>query len=259
MLLFQEVYKTFTSGGTQVNALQNINMTVNPREFAVIVGPSGCGKTTLLQIAAGLEYASQGQVLLDNKPIMGPGPERGMVFQSYTLFPWLTVEDNVAFGPRQSKLDNSEVKSRVDRYLEVTGLTKFRHLYPRALSGGMKQRVAIARALANDPEVLLMDEPFAALDAQTRVVMQELLLKVWESTHKTVLFITHDIDEAVFLADTVQVMSRQPGSIKKTIPVTLPRPREHDLMVTSEFINLKKEIVELIWEESKQAAQEVAG
>lgn len=259
MLLFQEVYKTFTSGGTRVNALQNINMTVNPREFSVIVGPSGCGKTTLLQIAAGLEYASQGQVLLDSKPIMGPGPERGMVFQSYTLFPWLTVEDNVAFGPRQSKLDNSEVKSRVDQYLEVTGLTKFRQLYPRALSGGMKQRVAIARALANDPEVLLMDEPFAALDAQTRVVMQELLLKVWESTHKTVLFITHDIDEAVFLADTVQVMKRQPGSIKKTIPVPLPRPREHDLMITSEFINLKKEIIELIWEESKQAAQEVAG
>jgi NitT/TauT family transport system ATP-binding protein len=182
-----------------------------------------------------------------------------MVFQSYTLFPWLTVEDNVAFGPRQSKLDNSEVKSRVDRYLEVTGLTKFRQLYPRALSGGMKQRVAIARALANDPEVLLMDEPFAALDAQTRVVMQELLLKVWENTHKTVLFITHDIDEAIFLADTVQVMSRQPGSIKKTILVPLPRPREHDLMLTPEFINLKKEIVELIWEESKQAAQEVAG
>lgn len=257
MLIFNNVYKTFTSSGSQVNALQNINMKIEPSEFAVIVGPSGCGKTTLLQIAAGLEYSTHGQVLLDNKAIQGPGLDRGMVFQAYTLFPWLTVEDNVAFGPRQRKLDNSEVSARVDRYLDVTGLSKFRKLYPRALSGGMKQRVAIARALANDPEVLLMDEPFGALDAQTRVVMQELLLKVWEDTHKTVLFITHDIDEAIFLADTIHVMSRQPGTIKKSIKVPLPRPREHSLMVTPEFISLKKEIVELIWEESKQAAEEV--
>jgi NitT/TauT family transport system ATP-binding protein len=257
MLLFNEIYKTFVSGSNQVNALQNINMKVQPCEFAVIVGPSGCGKTTLLQIAAGLEHSSRGEVRLSDKLITGPGPERGMVFQAYTLFPWLTVEDNVAFGPRQSKMNSTEINARVDHYLEVTGLSKFRKLFPRALSGGMKQRVAIARALANDPEVLLMDEPFGALDAQTRVVMQELLLKVWEAAHKTVLFITHDIDEAIFLADTIHVMSRQPGTIKKTIKVNLPRPREHSLMVTSEFICLKKQIVELIWEESKQAAEVV--
>jgi ABC-type nitrate/sulfonate/bicarbonate transport system ATPase subunit len=258
MLHFKEVYKTFASGGSQINALQAINMKVNPGEFALIVGPSGCGKTTLLNIAAGLERPTRGQVYLGDREISQPGPDRGMVFQAYTLFPWLTVEENIAFGPEQRKLDAKEIKARVNHYLEVTGLTKFARLYPKALSGGMKQRAAIARALANDPEVLLMDEPFAALDAQTRVVMQELLLQIWEENHKTVLFITHDIDEAVFLADIIYVMSRQPGTIKKTIEVPLGRPREHSLMVAPEFINLKKEIVDLIWEESKQAAQYVA-
>ncbi|MEN6462481.1 MAG: ABC transporter ATP-binding protein [Syntrophomonas sp.] len=258
MLSFEGVYKTFLSNTKQVDALQNINMKVESREFAVIVGPSGCGKSTLLHIAAGLERPTNGNVLLNGKEITQPGADRGMVFQAYTLFPWLTVEDNVAFGPRQRKLPEKEVQERVSRYLEVTGLSKFGKLYPKTLSGGMKQRAAIARALANDPEVLLMDEPFGALDAQTRVVMQELLLQVWEENHKTVLFITHDIDEAIFLADTVHVMSRQPGTIKKIISVPLPRPRDHSLMVSPEFITLKKEIVELIWEESKQAAQTIA-
>ncbi len=158
----------------------------------------------------------------------------------------------MAFGPRQKKLPEIEVQERVNRYLEVTDLLKFAKLYPKALSGGMKQRVAIARALANDPQVLLMDEPFGALDAQTRVVMQELLLQVWETNHKTVLFITHDIDEAILLADTVHVMSRQPGSIKKTLPIPLERPRDHSLTLSPEFICLKKEIVELIWEEANR-------
>ncbi|MBP1762790.1 MAG: transporter related protein [Firmicutes bacterium] len=257
MLSFESVYKTFASGDKQVEALENINMKVAPSEFAVIVGPSGCGKSTLLQIAAGLEHPTAGKAFLNGVEIIGPGADRGMVFQAYTLFPWLTVEDNVAFGPRQKKLPEIEVQERVNRYLEVTGLLKFAKLYPKALSGGMKQRVAIARALANDPEVLLMDEPFGALDAQTRVVMQELLLQVWETNHKTVLFITHDIDEAILLADTVHVMSRQPGSIKKTLSIPLERPRDHSLTLSPEFIPLKKEIVELIWEESKAAAQEL--
>ena len=254
MLYVNGVYKTFDTDDSMVNALQDINMHVEPNEFAVIVGPSGCGKTTLLHIAAGLEHATQGNITLNGDVITGPGQDRGMVFQSYTLFPWLTVEDNVAFGPRQRGLSSKDIKAKVQHYLNVTELLNFSKMYPKALSGGMKQRVAIARALANDPEVLLMDEPFGALDAQTRVVMQELLLQVWEEDHKTVLFITHDIDEAIFLADTIYIMTRQPGTIKKTINVQLERPRDHRFLLTPEFIQMKKEIVELIWEESKQAA-----
>ncbi len=258
MLHINGVYKTFLTGDNILNALQDIHMHVEPNEFAVIVGPSGCGKTTLLHIAAGLEHATQGSITLHGETITGPGPDRGMVFQSYTLFPWLTVENNVAFGPRQRGLSEKDIRDKVDRYLSVTGLLNFRKMYPKALSGGMKQRVAIARALANDPEVLLMDEPFGALDAQTRVVMQELLLQVWEEDHKTVLFITHDIDEAIFLADTIYIMTRQPGTIKKAICVPLERPRDHSFLLTPEFIQMKKEIVELIWEESKQAATDIA-
>jgi NitT/TauT family transport system ATP-binding protein len=191
MLYVNELYKTFADDNSTVNALQDINMHIKPNEFAVIVGPSGCGKTTLLNIAAGLETATRGNITLNGNAITGPGPDRGMVFQSYTLFPWLTVEENVAFGPRQQRLNPKEIESKVDHYLKVTELIQFRKMYPKALSGGMKQRVAIARALANDPQVLLMDEPFGALDAQTRVVMQELLLQVWEEAQKTILFITH--------------------------------------------------------------------
>jgi len=254
MLYVNELYKTFTTDTSMVNALEDINMHVEPNEFAVIVGPSGCGKTTLLNIAAGLEIATRGTISLNGDIITGPGRDRGMVFQSYTLFPWLTVEENVAFGPRQQGMSSKDIESKVHHYLQVTELLGFRKLYPRALSGGMKQRVAIARALANDPKVLLMDEPFGALDAQTRVVMQELLLQVWEEDQKTILFITHDIDEAILLADTIYIMTRQPGTIKKTMSVQLKRPRDHSFMVTPEFIQMKKEIVELIWEESKQAA-----
>lgn len=257
MLVIKEVEKVFATGGNRVNALQDINMQVNNGEFSVIVGPSGCGKTTLLHIAAGLEQPSSGNISLNGRKISEAGPDRGMVFQTYTLFPWLTVEKNVAFGPRQRGLPEREIKEIVERYLNVTGLLQFKKLYPKALSGGMKQRAAIARALANDPEILLMDEPFGALDAQTRVVMQELLLQVWEEDHKTVLFITHDIDEAVFLADTIHVMTRQPGTIKKTITVPLDRSRDHSILLSNEFIKMKREITELIWEESKQAAEEI--
>ncbi|NLO21761.1 MAG: ABC transporter ATP-binding protein [Syntrophomonadaceae bacterium] len=259
MLYVNGLYKTFVDDSSTVNALQDINMHIEPNEFAVIVGPSGCGKTTLLNIAAGLENATQGTISLNGNIITGPGPDRGMVFQSYTLFPWLTVEQNVAFGPRQQRLNPMEIESKVDHYLKVTELIQFRKMYPKALSGGMKQRVAIARALANDPQVLLMDEPFGALDAQTRVVMQELLLQVWEEDQKTILFITHDIDEAIFLADTIYIMTRQPGTIKKIMQVPLNRPRDHSFIITPEFIRMKKEILELIWEESKQAAMEARG
>lgn len=257
MLRVEGVSKVFASGGHQVFALQDINFMVEPREFAVIVGPSGCGKTTLLRMVAGLEKPTSGRIMLHNRMVKSPGADRGMVFQAYTLFPWLTVENNVAFGPRLRRMPEKDVEAIVDHYLRVTGLLKFRKLYPKALSGGMKQRVAIARALANEPDILLMDEPFAALDAQTRVVMQELLLQVWEEDHKTILFITNDIDEAIFLADTIHVMTRQPGTIKKTIKVPLTRPRDHSILLTPDFIALKKEIVEMIWEESKQAAEEV--
>lgn len=257
MLYINGVYKTFFAGESTVTALQDINMHIKPNEFAVIVGPSGCGKTTLLNMAAGLEHATRGNITLNGEIITEPGPDRGMVFQSYTLFPWLTVEDNVAFGPRQRGVAAQDIKDKVERYLNVTGLTQFRKLYPKALSGGMKQRVAIARALANDPEVLLMDEPFGALDAQTRVVMQELLLQVWEEDHKTVLFITHDIDEAIFLADTIYIMTRQPGTVKTVLHVPLERPRDHSFMLRPEFLKIKKEIVELMWEESRQAATDI--
>ena len=258
MLSVEGVSKVFLAGTRQVVALENINLGIEPQEFAVIVGPSGCGKTTLLRMVAGLEKPTSGTITLHGRPISGPGADRGMVFQAYTLFPWLTVEDNVAFGPRLRRIPEKQVESIVDHYLQVTGLLEFRKLYPKALSGGMKQRVAIARAMANDPDILLMDEPFGALDAQTRVVMQELLLKVWEEEQKTVLFITHDIDEAIFLADTIHVMTRQPGTIKKTIKVSLPRPRDHSILLTPEFIAMKKEIVDMIWEESKKAAEEVS-
>lgn len=249
-LVLRQVSKWFPGPrGERVEALADIDLEIRENELAVIVGPSGCGKSTLLNIVAGLEQASSGEVLLDGRAVVGPGADRGMVFQSYTLFPWLTVQQNVEFGLKLKGVPAAVRAERARHYLELVGLTGFADALPKTLSGGMKQRVAIARALANDPEMLLMDEPFGALDAQTRSVMQDLLLSVWEKERTTVLFITHDIDEAVLLADNVYVMSKRPGRIRAKIPVDIPRPRDHRVTVSPRFTEIKKEIMEMLWEE----------
>jgi len=236
--------------GGSVVAVDSLDLTVHDEEFVCIVGPSGCGKSTMLRVVAGLTRPSSGEVVLDGIQVSGPGADRGMVFQSYTLFPWLTVEGNVEFGPRLSGHPPELCTRIAKRYIDLVGLSGFEHSYPKELSGGMMQRAAIARALANDPEILLMDEPFGALDAQTRTLMQELLLSVWEQTHKTVLFVTHDIEEAVLLADRVYVMTARPGRIKREIKVSLPRPRTVGVLDSEEFLHFRREVHQSIREES---------
>lgn len=253
-LQVENVSKIFGDKTNTVTALANTDFTVMGNEFITILGPSGCGKSTILKVIAGLEEPSSGRVLLDGVEIKGPGKDRGMVFQSYTLFPWLTVQENIEFGLDVAGRPKAERRELAGHYLEKIGLTGFEKAFPSQLSGGMKQRVAIARALANDPQVLLMDEPFGALDAQTRAVMQELLVAVWEETHKTILFVTHDVDEAIFLGDTIYVMTARPGRIKARIAVPIERPRSYEIKVSDVFINLKKEVLELIREESWKAA-----
>ena len=222
-------------GSTQ--ALERIDLNIADNDFLCILGPSGCGKSTLLRIVAGLEVPSTGKALLDGQPVERPGPDRGMVFQSYTLFPWLTVRENVLFGSRAQE----EV---ADRLIARVGLKGFEKHYPKQLSGGMQQRTALARALANDPKILLLDEPFGALDNQTRALMQELLLGIWEADRKTVLFVTHDIDEAIFMASRVAVMSARPGRLKTIVPVGLPHPRHYTMKTTPEFSALKAVLTE---------------
>ncbi len=241
--------------GGSVTALDDISLEVADREFSVIVGPSGCGKSTLLRLIAGLNRPSSGALELDGKTISGPSRDRGMVFQSYTLFPWLTVCKNVEFGPKIAGIGAAERAGETARYIEQVGLKGFENAYPAQLSGGMRQRVALARALVNDPKVLLMDEPFGALDSQTRSLMQELLLEIWERDHKTVLFITHDIDEAIFLGDRVYVMSARPGRIKEEITVDIPRPRSVEVLTSPRFTELKRGIMAHIREESMKAIQ----
>jgi NitT/TauT family transport system ATP-binding protein len=235
-------------GGT-VLALDEVSFGVDRNEFTVIVGPSGCGKSSLLYLIAGLHEPTSGSILLSGQPVHGPSPDRGMVFQSFTLFPWLTVRQNVAFGLRQKAMPEAEVAQIVERYLRDVGLGEFSDAYPKQLSGGMKQRVALARAMANDPRILLMDEPFGSLDSQTRTVMQELLLNIWEQQHKTVLFVTHDIDEAILLGDRVIVMTARPGRIKRDIRISLPRPRQPDIALSQDFLAIKREILDLLHEE----------
>src|SRR5262245_3342424 len=239
-----------TRRGDAVTALEGISFEVRDREFAVLVGTSGCGKSTILRLVAGLTRPTAGQVLVDGRAVHGPGAERGMVFQSYTLFPWLTIEQNVEFGPRLRGMPARERAALARHYIDQVGLSGFERVYPKELSGGMMQRVAIARALANDPEVLLMDEPFGALDAQTRSLMGELLLRVWEEAAKTVLFVTHDIEEALFLADRVFVMTARPGRIREEIHVSLPRPRTVDVLTSDTFVSLKRHVMALIREEA---------
>ncbi len=253
-LVIKSVSKTFKTKKTDVTALQETTFDVREGEFVTILGPSGCGKSTILRVVAGLVAPSSGKVLLDGKMITSPGPERGMVFQSYTLFPWLTVQKNIEFGLELKKNGKDAREKEARRYLELIGLSGFENVYPVNLSGGMKQRVAIARALANEPEVLLMDEPFGALDAQTRTLMQELLLNVWEETRKTIMFVTHDVEEAIFLGDTIYVMTARPGRIKEKIKVDLPRSRNYEIKDKPEFLAYKRHALELIRQESIKAA-----
>ena len=243
----------FPRTGAPVLALDDVSLEVAEQEFAVIVGPSGCGKSSLLRLVAGLVVPTRGSITLDGSPVTRPGKDRGMVFQSYTLFPWLTVRDNVEFGLRIGGVPAEKRKHISDHFISEVGLEGFEKAYPKQLSGGMMQRVALARALANDPEILLMDEPFGALDSQTRSLMQELLLQIWEHSHKTVLFITHDIDEAILLGDRVHVMTARPGRIKEMVEIDLARPRQVDLLTSPEFIAIKRRIMALIHDEAVRA------
>jgi NitT/TauT family transport system ATP-binding protein len=245
----KDLSKIYNGRNGDVVALQNTNLTINQNEFVCVVGPSGCGKTTLLNIIAGLEQASGGSVAVDGKEVKGPGKERGVVFQQYALFPWKTVLKNVEFGLKLRGLGKTERRERAEHYIEMVGLKDFAHAYPKELSGGMKQRVAIARAYAVQPEVLLMDEPFGALDAQTRAQLQEELLRTWQSEKRTCFFITHDVEEAVILAQKVIVMSARPGRIKEIINVDIPYPRNQATKLDERFIQIKNEIWEKVYRE----------
>ncbi len=250
----QAVSRVFeTAKGQRTQALQPVDFEVRDNDFVTILGPSGCGKSTLLRIVAGLDHATSGRVLLDGVPVEGPGADRGMVFQSYTLFPWLTIEQNIRFGLRERGMPEAQQKERAAYFIAKVGLRGFEQHFPKQLSGGMQQRTAIARALANDPKILLMDEPFGALDNQTRVLMQELLLGIWEAERKTVLFVTHDIDEAIFMANRVAVFSARPGRIKTELAVQLAHPRHYTIKTSPEFMDLKARLTEEIRAESLAA------
>jgi ABC-type nitrate/sulfonate/bicarbonate transport system ATPase subunit len=242
-LAIEGVSKAFAA----TRALERVDLGIEDNDFLCLLGPSGCGKSTLLRIVAGLEVPSTGRVLLDGQPVERPGPDRGMVFQSYTLFPWLTVRENVLFGTRSTPEKAAHLIGRV-------GLNGFENHYPKQLSGGMQQRTALARALANDPKILLLDEPFGALDNQTRALMQELLLGIWEADRKTVLFVTHDIEEAIFMANRVAVMSARPGRIKSIVPIELPHPRHYTMKTAPEFSAYKARLTEDIRVEAMKTA-----
>ena len=252
-LHIHNVSKIYRSNDSEVVAIDEIDLRIRDKEFATMLGPSGCGKSTLLRIVAGLTRPTQGVVRLDGNVIRAPGQDRGMVFQSYTLFPWLTVKENIQFGLEISGMPKMRRDEISREFVEKVGLKGFEETYPKGLSGGMKQRVAIARALANNPAILLLDEPFGALDAQTRALMQELLTQVWEELHKTILFVTHDVEEAIFLSDRVFVMTARPGRIKAEIDIPLERPRSYELKSTEAFLNLKKQALTLIREEAIKA------
>ncbi|RQT18627.1 ABC transporter ATP-binding protein [Burkholderia contaminans] len=242
----RHVGKRFATPQGECTALDDISFRTYRREFVCVIGPSGCGKSTLIRILAGLDAQTSGEVLLDGKPVQGPGADRGMVFQGYTLFPWLTVKKNVMFGLRMNGSSSGQAEREALQWLDLVGLTRFADVYPHQLSGGMKQRVAIARALANRPRILLMDEPFGALDAQTRARMQTHLLDIWRNIDVTILFITHDLDEAIFLADRILVLKANPGAVQELIEVPVPRPRDYAQVNTPEFIATKARLEALI-------------
>lgn len=239
--------KNFTVNDTPVTALDDINLAVRQGEFISIIGSSGCGKSTLLRIIAGLETEYSGNAEFNGERIAGPGLERGVVFQEHRLFPWLTVRENIAFGMAADKTTGSDASVR--EHIDLVGLTGFEHAYPHQLSGGMAQRAAIARALVNRPEVLLLDEPFGALDALTKIQMQQEVLRIWEAEQATMILVTHDIDEAIFLGDRVVVMSNRPGSIRRIVPIDLPRPRDRS---SYEFMQVRKVIYEEFFQQEEK-------
>jgi NitT/TauT family transport system ATP-binding protein len=247
ILTISQLSKIFQNAHKSTLALKDINLRTHRREFLCVVGPSGCGKSTLVRILAGLEQHSSGQVLLQGEPVTGPGRDRGMVFQGYTLFPWLTVKKNVMFGLEVNGHGKLECEREAMQWLELIGLEKFADAFPQQLSGGMKQRVAIVRALANQPRILLMDEPFGALDAQTRARMQAHLLEIWRKIDITIVFITHDLDEAIYLADRILVLSAHPGEVQELIEVPVARPRSMAQFVSPEFLATKARLEELIY------------
>ncbi len=238
--------KNYKTEKGDVVALKNVNFKTHKRELVCVIGPSGCGKSTLIRILAGLEEHTSGDVLLEGKPVNGPGRDRGMVFQGYTLFPWLTVKKNIMFGLEMNNIGANEAEKEASLWLELIGLAKFANAYPHELSGGMKQRVAIARALVVQPRILLMDEPFGALDAQSRAKMQVHLLEIWRNIDITIIFITHDLDEAIFLADRILVLKAHPGEVQELIEVPVPRPRSTTQFNSPEFLATKARLEELI-------------
>jgi NitT/TauT family transport system ATP-binding protein len=253
-LSIQGLGKTFVTDRGETVALKGVDLDIGDNEFVALVGTSGCGKSSLVSIAAGLEAQSEGTIRMDGADIVGPGLDRGVVFQSYTLLPWLTAQANVEFALRASGKSSAEAAAIAGDHMHLVGLDGFEKAYPAELSGGMKQRVAIARALSYRPKMLLMDEPFGALDALTRHHMQELLTGIWEKHRLTVLFITHDVEEAVYLSDRVAVMTNRPARIKLVVPITLPRPRRYTMTASPEFQALHREVLDAIRSESLAAA-----
>lgn len=243
----------FMARDGDIEAVRNISLTIEPGEFVSIIGPSGCGKSTLLNAVAGFIKPTSGTVMVDQVPVTGPSADRGMVFQNYSLFPWKTVRQNVEFGLKMKGMPARARQIVAHRLLQLSGLDNFENYYPHRLSGGMRQRVGIIRALAPQPKVLLLDEPFGALDAQTRQIMQQVLLQIWQGIGISVLFVTHDIDEAIFLSDRIYVMTARPGSLKAVLPVRLPRPRSFECTVSPEFVALRNELLALLREESVKA------
>lgn len=243
------VKKIFQGRNGETVALNGVSFDIKENEFVCVVGPSGCGKSTLLNIIAGLSHPTSGKVFLDGKEIVDTGTERGVVFQQYALFPWLTVRKNIEFGLKLKKMSKQEIQETTDRYLDMVDLKAFADSYPKELSGGMKQRVAIARAYAVNPEVLLMDEPFGALDAQTRTQLQSDLLDTWEKERKTCFFITHDVEEAIILAQRVVIMSARPGRVKEIVDVNIPYPRNQETKMSKEFLELKNYIWGKVYQE----------
>jgi NitT/TauT family transport system ATP-binding protein len=238
----KKLSQKFRHGKTERTVLHEIDLKIHKREFICVIGPSGCGKSTFSRVVAGLDPYSSGEILVDQQPITGPSPERGMVFQGYTLFPWKTVKENVMFGPKMKGQSNATAESEAREWINIIGLEKYENHYPHQLSGGMKQRVAIARALVNRPKILLMDEPFGALDPHTRQKMQRHLMDLWQNIDITIIFVTHDMDEAILLADRIVVLKANPGEIKEIIEVNLPRPRHPDVLLSPEFKKLRQHI-----------------
>jgi len=243
----------FDTPAGDFTAVDRVSFQARPGEFLCLLGPSGCGKSTVLNAIAGFEPPASGQMNVLGREVRGPGPERGMVFQQPNLFPWRTVRGNIGHGPRMAGKSRREIKERTDRLIEMVGLTRFAEAYPHMLSGGMQQRVALARSLANQPRILLMDEPFGALDAQTRAMMQEHLLALWAKIGATIVFVTHDVDEAVFLADRVLIMTASPGQIRSDLTVNLARPRDVSMLSEPAFLELRRTCLEVIREESARA------